>query len=246
MRVEINNFMQKAALFGWGIPSILTGIGAVVSLEDYVGDHWCVVKDMPFLTTVLAPICGVLFFNIICLIGIMCTITKSAKTYKSNTMKMKNRFRITFGFMVIFGITWIFGFFVITNGVIVFQYIFCGFCSLKGLYIFLLYCIRSPKHRWVWCAFFRGISLKEIERSGTRSSQMNRLNTYDTSNLSSIKGSSLPTFGISDKAGRFSGLLRLASLSSSNKSVDNDKIYSVSTSSSSKKLIDDGRSSSNA
>ena len=124
----------------------------------------CLVRGTPFYLFELAPIAIVLMFNIISLVAIMLSLSKTRKN-SSSMLSMKDRFRIVVGFMIVFGITWVFGLLVINNDIIVFQYLFCITGSLQGLYIFGFYCLRNPKIRGFLAALLPGEKLRQINQN---------------------------------------------------------------------------------
>ena len=110
----------------------------------------CVVKELPFYVTVVAPVGIILVANITSLVSIMVSLGKSSQMYSHNAMTMRDRLRIISAFVMLFGLTWAFGFLVVSSDVVAFQYIFCILCSLQGFFIFAFYCLRSENVRKVW------------------------------------------------------------------------------------------------
>ena len=122
----------------------------------------CLVRGTPFYLFELAPIAAGLMFNIISLAAIMFSLNKTRRN-TSSLLSMKDRLRIVVGLMIVFGITWAFGLLVISNDIIVFQYLFCTTGSLQGLYIFGFYCLRNPKIREILAELPRGEKLRQIQ-----------------------------------------------------------------------------------
>lgn len=131
----------------------------------------CVVRADPFYYTVLMPIVLVLSFNVTSIVAITLVLKRRARRFNSDSMRIKNRARIIFGFILLLGVTWTFGFLVISNDIVVFQYVFCILCCFKGLYMFLLYGIRKDKHRRCWRKLLRGHSISEISKILNKRSQ---------------------------------------------------------------------------
>ena len=65
-------------------------------------------------------------------------------------MNRLDRLRIITAFVLLFGLTWTFGLLVVSNDIVVFQYIFCIVASLQGFFVFLFYCIRNENVRLFW------------------------------------------------------------------------------------------------
>ena len=164
MKVEVTSFLQKALLFGWGAPLLITVIGVGIWSEFYGGEDFCFVRKQPFFYTILMPVLIVIVFNLSCVCAIGVVLMSSSKVYKSSSMSMRNRVRILTGFVVLFGVTWILGFFVISNNIVAFQYAFCIMCCVQGVYIFLLYGVKKGKQRRCWHKLLKGKNPAEIHR----------------------------------------------------------------------------------
>ena len=71
-----------------------------------------------------------------------------------NFKKLKENFRLTIGLSVLFGVSWIFGL-LASAGLpdylrIPFDIVFTVLASFQGVFLFLLYCVRSPECRKLW------------------------------------------------------------------------------------------------
>ena len=81
---------------------------------------------------------------------------------KAGNPRLKENFWMTVGLTILFGISWVFGM-LATAGLpnyirIPFDIIFTVLASLQGVFVFLLYCIKSPECRelwknWILCRF---------------------------------------------------------------------------------------------
>lgn len=105
-----------------------------------------------------------LTFNIIALFAIMKSLVTTPGKDSVNTLTFNERLRIAVVFMLLFGVTWIFGFFVVSNGNVVFQYLFCILSGLQGLYIMIAYCVRNKKVRLYWHALLCCKDVNHVRR----------------------------------------------------------------------------------
>lgn len=103
-------------------------------------------------------------FNIVALFAIMRSLIFTPGKDSVNALKFHERFRIAVVFMVLFGVTWVFGFFVVNNGNVVFQYLFCILSGLQGLYVMIAYCVRNKKIRLYWMAMLRCHNLNHVRK----------------------------------------------------------------------------------
>ena len=58
--------------------------------------------------------------------------------------------------MVLLGLTWLFGILVIDDATVAFQYLFCIFNTLQGLFVFIFFCILPHETRKQLRSFVRG------------------------------------------------------------------------------------------
>ena len=63
--------------------------------------------------------------------------------------------RIAFVCTVLLGTAWVFGIFAVGDLRNVFQWLFCVFNSLQGLFIFLFYTVRNPETKKQWMGVFK-------------------------------------------------------------------------------------------
>ena len=92
-----------------------------------------------------------------------------------NFKKLKENFWLTIGLSVLLGVSWIFGL-LATAGLpgyfrIPFDIVFTVLASLQGVFLFLLYCVRSPECRklwknWMLCRFTKR-SQSQVSTSGS-------------------------------------------------------------------------------
>ena len=121
----------------------------------------CMVYGIAFYISVVVPVAAILLFNTVILIMVTHKLHQNSQkkvTNLSNQNKGKNldikrlvsEARIAFACNVLLGITWIFALLAVGKATMVFQWFFCVFNSLQGLFIFLFYTVRSQDVRRAW------------------------------------------------------------------------------------------------
>ena len=120
----------------------------------------CVVRGLPFYIGVVVPVAFILMMNLIMLILILCGITKS-RFIKHKKRELLATVRIVFPCSILLGTAWIFGVLAIGDLRNPFQWLFCIFNSLQGLFIFLFYTVRNAEARKEWKSVFRLQKLEE-------------------------------------------------------------------------------------
>ena len=111
-----------------------------------------------------------------------------------NYKKLKENFWLTIGLSVLLGVSWIFGL-LATAGLpgylrIPFDIVFTVLASLQGVFLFLLYCARSPEcqklwKNWMLCRFTKR-SQSQVSTSGSHRT---------TSTTATSSGTVLSRFG---------------------------------------------------
>ena len=103
-----------------------------------------------------------------------------------NYKKLKENFWLTIGLSILLGVSWIFGL-LASAGLpdylrITFDIVFTVLASFQGVFLFLLYCVRSPECRklwknWMLCRFTKR-SQSQVSTTGSHRTR----STTDTSN----------------------------------------------------------------
>ncbi|XP_047146560.2 adhesion G-protein coupled receptor G4 isoform X2 [Hydra vulgaris] len=170
---SLNVFMLKAFAFAWGIPLIITVTTAVVK-PDALGPATnddppiCVVRGYVFYYAVLLPACIVILSNFIVLFVVQNGIVRCAKLMHGSKSKKRKGFanvRIAFGFTILLGTTWVFAILAVGSLRDLFQWLFCIFNSLQGLFIFIFYTLRSKEVKEYWSSFFGNKSVNTSTHS---------------------------------------------------------------------------------
>ena len=123
----------------------------------------CVIQGLPFFVGVVLPAAIVLIQNFIVLILVTLAILDRKET-RSQRRENLASVRIAFACSVLLGTTWAFGIVAVGDLRDIFQWLFCIFNSLQGLFIFIFYAARNAEVRRTWTKFF---GLTEFERTST-------------------------------------------------------------------------------
>ena len=113
------------------------------------------------------PVAFVCMKNFIILVLVFRGIAKHRlKKHKKGVLTSA---RIAFTCSVLLGTAWIFGVLAIGDMRDFFQWLFCIFNSLQGMFIFLFYTVRNPETRKQWRKVF-GLHQSETDSSKFRGS----------------------------------------------------------------------------
>ena len=150
----------------------------------------CRLHGVPFIVAFLTPTILILVGNIVA----FCFIIRSLLTSGNKVTSDKKttgcqQAKQGIAIMVLLGLTWLFGILAIGDAKMAFQYLFCIFNSLQGLFVFVFFVVlpngrrqklqklrkrKTRSHR-------RDVQLKKLEEN---SSQLNK-NVYSNTNTSS-------------------------------------------------------------
>ena len=119
----------------------------------------CRAQGWPFYFGLILPFGLIYIFNIVMFIIIIVNLIRRPNVQKEaakggNFKKLKENFWITVGLSVLFGVLWIFGL-LASAGLpdyirIPFDVIFTVLASFQGVFVFLLYCVKSPECQQLW------------------------------------------------------------------------------------------------
>ena len=125
---------------------------------------------MAFFTPVTVIIVG----NIVAFCFIIRSLLTSSSKVTSSVQKASGfqQARQGIAIMVLLGLTWLFGILAINDAKIAFQYLFCIFNTLQGLFVFILFCILPTTIR----EQLRGLLRKKTRRRPRPESELKSLN----------------------------------------------------------------------
>jgi hypothetical protein len=163
---NINYFILKCCLVGWGVPALIIGITVGQSTDNYGGTEYCLVTQPASFIALLAPAGLILLTNFILFIlvvKVMCC-SQRRHTIRKNE-DYASQLRAAFSVVVLLGLTWVFGFLAVSYVSLVFQYLFALFNTTQGLFIFIFYCLRRKDMRNQWSVFLRGRGRHSVSRA---------------------------------------------------------------------------------
>ena len=146
----------------------------------YIITFSCRAQGWPFYFGLILPFGLIYIFNIIMFIIIIVNLIRRPNVQKEaakggNFKKLKENFWLTIGLSILFGVLWVFGM-LATAGLpvyirIPFDIVFTVLVSLQGVFLFLLYCVKSPESRklwknWMLCRFTKR-SQSQVSTSGS-------------------------------------------------------------------------------
>ncbi|XP_052239098.1 adhesion G protein-coupled receptor L1-like isoform X3 [Dreissena polymorpha] len=182
-------------LLGYGVPTLIVGISALVRYEGYGTPRYCwLTTERWFIWSFAGPVSFILLVNMMILIYAMSAVCKHAeyvftkeKTPTGNlkivelpsfVVQMKEHveqhkawIQGALALEVLLGLTWVFGYFYISEAALPVAYLFTIFNSLQGLFIFVFHCILNKKVRKEYQRFID--YPRRPNSSGTHSSRAN-------------------------------------------------------------------------
>ena len=117
----------------------------------------CRAQSWPFYFGLILPFGLIYIFNTVVFIIIIVNFIRRPNVQKEAAgkfKKLKENFWLTIGLSILLGVSWIFGL-LATAGLpnyirIPFDIVFSVLASFQGVFLFLLYCARSPECRKLW------------------------------------------------------------------------------------------------
>ena len=129
---------------------------------------------MPFIVAFFTPVTVIIVGNIVAFCFIIRSLLTSGSKVTSSVQKASGfqQARQGIAIMVLLGLTWLFGILAINDAKIAFQYLFCIFNTLQGLFVFILFCILPTTIR----KQLRGLLRKKTRRRPRQESELKSLN----------------------------------------------------------------------
>ncbi|KAG8200819.1 hypothetical protein JTE90_006399 [Oedothorax gibbosus] len=164
----IPRFMQKAALFGWGLPLLIVGVTLGYNPKSYENDtRYCWLSNQVFYYAVAAPVLSMLLMNFVIFSSILYSNTcgRQHKYLRSNQCgRQENiaRAKAVFFVSILLGLSWIFGFLAVDRVTLIFQYLFSITTTFQGFFIFVFFVYRQKKTRNMWLGLFSPTPTSEI------------------------------------------------------------------------------------
>jgi len=175
-------FVLKAWLFACGVPAIIVAIFLNLDIQSYGNEKYCMVHGDTFKYGLFTPICLMIMFNLVIFIKVVIALRKqNIQSQKfSHSFELKRQVRIAMSCCFLLGLTWIFGVLAISDARLPFQYLFCIFNSLQGLFLFYFNVFRQTRIRDAW----KALLMKGKWMTDTSISGSSTFRTKTTSNIS--------------------------------------------------------------
>ncbi|KAM7427385.1 hypothetical protein ABFA07_021473 [Porites harrisoni] len=194
MVVKVFNTVIRWRLFygvAWGVSLLIVVLSIVIAstqdggIESYVQDHFCWVSfKNNLIWTFVAPVLLVCTINSVLLARVVHEILRMEADKTSHLERVRQGVKACVVLFPLLGLTWVFGVLIVTDGRLVFQYIFTIFNSLQGLFFFILHVLRNSDVR---AAYSRKMQKRNAAKS-VKNSQENR----NTTGLLSRKLTAVP------------------------------------------------------
>ncbi|XP_036361147.1 adhesion G protein-coupled receptor L3 isoform X1 [Octopus sinensis] len=154
-------------IFGYGFPTLVVSISAIVNLDGYGTDRHCWLSTEDYFVWAFnGPVAFVLLVNAIILTYALITIYQHSGYVIPDDMvgTIGAWVKGALSLEVILGLTWVFGFFYMNEATLVIAYIFAILNSLQGFFIYCFHCLGNKQ---VWKEYKRLLKVKEKSTSGT-------------------------------------------------------------------------------
>ncbi|XP_028411957.1 adhesion G-protein coupled receptor G2-like [Dendronephthya gigantea] len=141
-------FITKCCLFAWGTPTLIVVITMIAAIDKYGDETYCRLHGVAFIVAFLTPTILILVGNIVvyCFI-IRSLLTSGTKVTSDRKKKGFQQAKQGIAIVVLLGLTWLFGILAIGDAKPGFQYLFCIFNTLQGLFVFLFFVVFSSGTR---------------------------------------------------------------------------------------------------
>jgi hypothetical protein len=186
---DIPSYLPIAILICWVVPIFIVGFSIAPHYQYYTGEvipgetiAYCRAQSWPFYFGLILPFGVIYIFNIALFVIILGSLIRRPNVQKEaqkagQLKRLKENFWVSVGLFVLFGVSWVFGM-LATAGLpnyirIGFDVIFTILASLQGLFVFLLYCLKSPECRRLWMDWLH-CRFTQASRTTTSSSGHNR------------------------------------------------------------------------
>uniref|UniRef100_A0A3Q1F1Z1 Cadherin EGF LAG seven-pass G-type receptor 1 n=1 Tax=Acanthochromis polyacanthus TaxID=80966 RepID=A0A3Q1F1Z1_9TELE len=185
MLTELRNInhghMRFYYAMGWGIPAIITGLAVGLDPQGYGNPDFCWLSVHDTLIwSFIGPIFVVVLVNIV----IFILAAKASCGRRQKAVEKSGAIpalRIAFILLLLISATWLLGLWAVNSDVMIFHYLFAGFCCLQGIFIFFFHIVFNKDVRKNLKNVFTGKKSIPDESSTTRASLLTRsLNCNNT------------------------------------------------------------------
>ncbi|XP_043362788.1 adhesion G protein-coupled receptor E1 isoform X3 [Dermochelys coriacea] len=169
--------MRHLSLFGYGFPTLVVAVSAVVMPEGYGRQENCWLSmEKGFIWSFLGPVCVIIGINSILFALTLWMLQRKLSRLNTDVSTLKDTRLLTFKAIAqvfILGCTWIFGLLQVGPVATVMAYLFTIINSLQGAFIFLVHCllnrqVREEYKRWFTCkpkSYISDVSMSTLATS---------------------------------------------------------------------------------
>uniref|UniRef100_A0A3B5B7U1 Cadherin EGF LAG seven-pass G-type receptor 1 n=1 Tax=Stegastes partitus TaxID=144197 RepID=A0A3B5B7U1_9TELE len=181
MRNINHGHMRFYYAMGWGIPAIITGLAVGLDPQGYGNPDFC---WLSVHDTLIWSFAGPIFVVVLVNIVIFILAAKASCGRRQKAVEKSGAIpalRMAFVLLLLISATWLLGLMAVNSDVMIFHYLFAGFCCLQGIFIFFFHIIFNKEVRKNLKNVFTGKKSVPDESSTTRASLLTRsLNCNNT------------------------------------------------------------------
>ncbi|XP_067892443.1 adhesion G protein-coupled receptor L4 isoform X1 [Heterodontus francisci] len=148
-------------IFGYGSPSIVVGISAILGYKYYGTDKICWLStENNFIWSFIGPACLIILVNLLAFGVIIYKVFRHTSMLKPEVScyeNIRSCARGALALLFLLGATWTFGVLHIIKGSIVTAYLFSISNVFQGMFIFIFLCILSKKIQREYYRLFKNV-----------------------------------------------------------------------------------------
>ncbi|XP_028304678.1 cadherin EGF LAG seven-pass G-type receptor 1 isoform X4 [Gouania willdenowi] len=191
MLTELRNInygqMRFYYAIGWGIPAIITGLAVGLDPQGYGNPDFC---WLSVHDTLIWSFAGPIFVVVLVNIVIFILAAKASCGRRQKAVEKSGAIpalRMAFILLLLISATWLLSLMAVNSDVMLFHYLFAGFCCLQGVFIFFFHVVFNKEARKNLKNVFTGKKSVPDESGSTRASLLTRSlncnNTYTEDGL---------------------------------------------------------------
>ncbi|XP_068711772.1 adhesion G protein-coupled receptor L4-like [Montipora foliosa] len=140
---------RKTYLLAYGLPLGTVSTTYAIKFNDYGTLHHCwLAFESGVKWSFIGPVCSVLIINFLVLVLVLRRMTGTQMFRRRNELqRLRLTVRASLVMLPVLGLSWSFGLLALNQGTLVFQYLFVGFNSLQGCFIFFNHCASNTEVR---------------------------------------------------------------------------------------------------
>ncbi|XP_007885430.1 adhesion G protein-coupled receptor L4 isoform X1 [Callorhinchus milii] len=148
-------------IFGYGSPSIVVGISAILGYKYYGKDKICWLStENNFIWSFIGPACLIILVNLLAFGVIIYKVFRHISMLKPEVScyeNIRSCARGALALLFLLGATWTFGVLHIIKGSMVTAYLFTVSNTFQGMFIFIFLCIMSKKIQKEYYRLFKNV-----------------------------------------------------------------------------------------